>query len=224
MLDTTIRSLERIGAACEAMSGYRWELELLELGKRARFAEIDAVNATPAWILVGGSSADVGGRIAAYRDALIEAFDGAEGILVSGGTAQGVSALAADVSAAIEGIRSIGYLPSTLPRDVTEDARYDELVRTDGERFSASEPLTYWRALLDDGIRASDVGVVAIGGGRLTALEIRIALALGARVGVVAGSGGAGSALLGDPTWGTSGRLVELEPTPAAFREFLDVG
>ena len=91
-----------------------------------------------------------------------------EGILVSGGTAQGVSALAADVSAAVGGIRAIGYLPSSLPEDVTEDDRYDELLRTGGERFSPLEPLTYWRDLLDDGMFARDVGVVAIGGGRLT--------------------------------------------------------
>ena len=70
----------------------------------------------------------------------------------------------------------------------------------------------------------ADVRVVAIGGGRLTGLEIRIALALGARVGVVAGSGGASSALTGDPTWGTSGCLVELEPTAFVLREFLGIG
>jgi hypothetical protein len=224
MLDTTIRSLERIRTACEKMRGYRWALELLELGRRARFLDPVAKEDARAWVLVGGSSADVRGRIAAYREAIIEAFEGAEGVLVSGGTAHGVSALAADVSAAVEGIRAMGYLPSSLPANVAEDDRYDELVRTAGERFSPLEPLTYWRALLDGGIGASDVGVVAIGGGRLTALEVRIALALGAHVGVVTGSGGAGSALLGDPTWGTSGRLVELDPTAHALREFLGTG
>ena len=101
---------------------------------------------------MGGSSAEGRGRIGAHREALIEAFEGAEGVLVSGGTAQGVSALAADVSAAVDGLRAVGYLPSSLPVDVTEDDRYDDLVRTGGERFSPLEPLTYWRALLDDGM------------------------------------------------------------------------
>ena len=224
MLHTTIRSFGRIRAACETMSGYLWALELFELGQRARFDEPDRPTDARAWVLVGGSSAEGRGRIGAHREALIEAFEGAEGVLVSGGTAQGVSALAADVSAAVDGVRAVGYLPSSLPANVTEDDRYDDLVRTGGERFSPLEPLTYWRALLDDGIAASEVGVVAIGGGRLTALEIRIALALGARVGVVAESGGAGSALTGDPTWGTSGRLVELEPTAFVLREFLGIG
>ena len=221
MLETTSRSFERVRTACGPMSGYRWALELLELGRQARFLEPGPTTDARAWVLVGGSSAEGEGRIAVYREALIDAFGGADGILISGGTAQGVSALAADVSAAVEGIRAVGYVPSRLPENVTEDDRYDELVRTGGERFSPREPLAYWRGLLEDGILPSDVGVIAIDGGRLSALEIRIALALGARVGVVAGSGGVGSALLGDPTWGTSGRLVEVEPTAAALKEFL---
>jgi hypothetical protein len=132
-----------------------------------------------------------------------------------------VSALAADVSRAEHGVRSVGYLPSGLPEDVTPDERYDELQRTDGERFSALEPLAYWRDLLDAGVAARDVRVLAIGGGRLTALELRIALALGTNVGVMAGSGGTSSALLRDPTWGTSSRLSEIEPMPDRLRAFL---
>jgi hypothetical protein len=224
MLETSLRSLERVRKACQAMPGYGWSLELLELGLRARFGEGAFGGAARRWILVGESSGEVGGRIGAYRDALVGAFEGTEGILISDGTAQGVSALAADVSRAIEAVRSVGYLPSTLPQGVAVDERYDELRRTDGSTFGAREPLAYWRDLLNEGVAPSDVRLIALGGGRLTALELRIALALGAHVGVVAGSGGTSAALLGDATWGTSGRLTELEPTASArcVRTFLD--
>jgi class 3 adenylate cyclase len=220
MLETTARSLEGVRPALEPLDGYRWSLDLLELGARARFGETGEADGRT-WILVGGSSAEGGGRIAVYRDALVGALLGVEGTLVSGGTAQGVSALAGDVSSAVAGVRSIGYLPSTLPRDVDEDARYDELRRTEGERFGPLEPLAYWRDLLDRNIRVADVGVVAIGGGRLTGLEIRIALAFGARVAVVAGSGGAAASIARDRTWGTSPGLVEVEPTAPTLRSFL---
>jgi hypothetical protein len=221
MIETTIRSLERIRSACEEMPGYGWGHELLGLGLRARFADEPSDERAGRWILVGGSSGEVDGRIGAYRDELIAAFDGNSGTMVSGGTAQGVSALAADVSTAVAAIRSVGYLPAALPRDVVADERYDELRPTDGATFGPAEPLAYWRDLLDEHVAASDVRVIGIGGGRLSALELRIALAFGARVGVVAGSGGTSSALLGDTTWGTSGRLVGLEPTAGSLRAFL---
>jgi class 3 adenylate cyclase len=220
MLETSARSLENVRAACETMEGYRWSLDLLELGSRARFGSAEGSD-DRVWILVGGSSAEGKGRIAAYREALVRALDGATGLLVSGGTAQGVSALAGDVSTAHDKIRAIGYLPSGLPDDVDADERYDELRRTAGAKFSPLEPLTYWRDLLDRGIQSAEVGVVAVGGGRLTALEIQIALALGARVALVAGSGGAAGAVARDRTWGTSHRLIQVEPTAAALRAFL---
>jgi hypothetical protein len=199
MLETTARSLEGMRPAMEGMEGYWWSTELLELGNRARFGE-PGESDRRVWILVGGSSADVLGRIAAYRGALVGGFEGARGLLVSGGTAQGVSALAGDVTSAVEGVRAVGYLPSGLPEDVDPDERYEELRRTAGHRFSPLEPLTYWRDLLDEGVRTSEVCVVAIGGGRLTGLEIRIALALGARVVVVSGSAGAAQSVLRDRT------------------------
>jgi tetratricopeptide (TPR) repeat protein len=221
MIDTTIRSLERVRPGCEGMSGYGWALELLALGRRARFEKPHGEAEAGVWILVGASHAETGDRVATYREALVSALTHVDGTLISGGTAQGVSALAADVSSAVKGIRSVGYLPSTLPPEVAADERYDELRSTQGTGFSAAEPLGYWRDLLDDGGTPADVRVISIGGGRLTALELRIALSLGSHVGVVTGSGGASTALLGDPTWGTSGRLVELEPTAAALRAFL---
>ena len=220
MLETSAQSLGGVRDACRMMHGYTWSLDLLELGIRARFGE--GVGADErVWILVGGSSAEGGGRIAAYREALLGALEGAEGLLVSGGTAQGVSALAADASAVHQAVRAIGYLPSTLPDDVDADNRYDDLRRTAGDRFSPLEPLTYWRDVLDMGVPAADVGVLAIGGGRLSVLEMQFALALGARVATVAGSGGAAAAIMRDRTWGTSPGLSEVEPTASALRAFL---
>ena len=83
------------------------------------------------------------------------------------------------------------------------------------------EPLNYWRDVLDMGVPAAGVGVLAIGGGRLSGLEMQFALALGARVATIAGSGGAAAAIMRDRTWGTSPGLSEVEPTASALRTFL---
>ena len=147
MLETTIRSFERVRAACETMSGYRWSLELLELGQRARFDEPDRTTDARAWILVGGSSAEGRGRIAdatAKRSSRrSEGAEGRAGLRWHRAGRERAGRATSQQRSTSSG-RS-GYLPSSLPVDVTEDDRYDDLVRTGGERFSPLEPLTYWR-------------------------------------------------------------------------------
>ena len=106
------------------------------------------------------------------------------GTLVSGGTAQGVSALAAAVGDELPEWRSVGYLPAKLPRGVAPDDRYDELRRTEAAGFGLSEPLAYWSDLLASAVRPCDVYVLGIGGASLTGLELHLASALGAVVAV----------------------------------------
>jgi len=70
-------------------------------------------------------------------------------------------------------------------------------------------------------IAPADVRLLAIGGGRISAAEYGMALALGARVGAISGSGGSASELLRDPWWPATARLAELPPDLSAMREFL---
>ena len=84
-----------------------------------------------------------------------------------------------------------------------------------------AEPLQYWSDVVASGIGPADVRVLAIGGGRISAAEYRMALALGARVGAISGSGGSASELLRDPWWAATARLVELTPDLDVMRDFL---
>ena len=84
---------------------------------------------------------------------------------------------------ATRGVRAVGYLQATVPPDVEVDAeRYAVIRRTAGEDFSVEEPLRYWADIMAAGV-AADVRVLAIGGGRISEAEYRMALAFGARVG-----------------------------------------
>jgi hypothetical protein len=124
-----------------------------------------------------------------------------------------------------ESFRAIGYLPASVPDEVhVDDERYAELRRTTGEVFSVAEPLQYWSDVVVSEIAAAEVRLLAIGGGQISAAEYRMALALGARVGAISGSGGAASELLQDQWWAATARLVELTPDLAAFRGFLGGG
>jgi hypothetical protein len=60
-----------------------------------------------------------------------------------------------------------------------------------------------------------------VNGGEIAAFEYRLALALGARVGLVEGSGREADRLFQDPTWANSPNLTRLPADPQAIRSFL---
>ncbi len=129
-------------------------------------------------------------------------MDGFEGTVLSGGTTEGISGLVGELGHDRgEAVTTVGYLPEFLPADATVDHRYDELRRTDGHGFSPAEPLQNWVDLVASGIRPDTVRVLGINGGRIAAVEYRIALALGATVGLVADSGREAGRLLSEERW-----------------------
>ena len=208
---------------------FRWARTLLRLALASVFREGKEPRAVaagsggldePVWILAGGSGTEIARRITTYRGSLLRALESSEGTLISGGTTQGVSSLAGDLAGAVPGIRTVGYLPRTIPTGVTLDPRYAETRRTDGADFSILEALRYWCDVVASDIDPTGVRLLGIGGGEISSLEYRLALALGATVGIVAESGAAASDLLRDPTWAISDRLVELPPTSEALRGF----
>ena len=81
----------------------------------------------------------------------------------------------------------------------------------DGRTFSAA------------GIKAADVRVLGFGGGEIAAFEYRLALALGATVGVVSGTGGAVDELLKDRLWSAVPelRIFPLPPDAKTLRAFV---
>jgi hypothetical protein len=79
--------------------------------------------------------------------------------------------------------------------------------------------------LLTAGFRAADVRVLGINGGPLALLEYQFALALGASVAVVQGSGRAIAALVEDADWKNEPRLRVIPPTDVlALRAFANPG
>jgi hypothetical protein len=147
----------------------------------------------PVTMVAGGCDPKLRAYMKRYQPLLARAFDGYTGTLISGGTKEGISGLVAAIGSASRGrIRTIGYLPANLRRDPTAhpDRRFDELRRTRGrDGFSAFEPLQSWIDLVVAGVAPEDVRLLGINGGRISALEYRIAWGLGARVAVVRESG-----------------------------------
>jgi class 3 adenylate cyclase/tetratricopeptide (TPR) repeat protein len=224
MVETSLASLDRLSAVAE-VHGLDWSRDLLSLALRAKFNDdgtsfdsgLDAVV-----VLVGGTSFEEDVKSADHRATMLEAFRDFRGTIISGGTTRGVSGLAGDIGERYPAaVHTVGYLPRTLPVETELDSRYRELRRTAGASFSPIEPLAYWRDLLDEGARASDVRMIGMGGGQIAAAEYAIGLALGATVGIIRGSGRAADDILSDAHWSSSRRLIPLKPDLDTMRSFL---
>jgi len=140
----------------------------------------------PVVVLAGDTAPEHDGHVTLVRGNLLRAFEGFHGTIVSGGTTAGVSGLAGDIAAALQGAaRVIGYLPRAHAGDPDVDARYTALVLTDGADFGPLEPRLYWADLRAAGVDPADVRVLGIGGGAVSQIEYKMALALGARVAFV---------------------------------------
>ncbi|HTY72855.1 MAG TPA: BTAD domain-containing putative transcriptional regulator [Actinomycetes bacterium] len=196
-LQTTLASIRRLTVP-GADPAWGLAAQLLSLAHAARvdsgegLAAPAVTLAAPVVVLAGASARADHKPVMAWLEPLVAAMPGGGGTIVSGGTSQGVSALAAAAGRELPGWRSVGYLPARLPRGVTSDDRYDQLRRTQAAGFGLSEPLAYWSDLLASRVRPADVYLLGIGGSVLTGLELHLAAALGAVVAV----GGVESAAL----------------------------
>ncbi len=239
MVDGSIGSLERLGVVRDELRGYEWIRRMLVIGSEARFPSRKArrrVRAlasegcepihAPVVIVVGGTGPHIERNMRMFRKLLLDAFRDFQGTVISGGTEQGVSGLVGEVCAKYRRVRAVGYVPRGDPPSphATVDRRYDEIRRTDGRGFSPIEPLQGWIDLLASRIKPSDVKILGIDGGEIAAVEYRIALALGASVGVLEETGREAARLLADKDWAQSETLVPLPTDPETVRAFIGSG
>jgi hypothetical protein len=83
-------------------------------------------------------------------------------------------------------------------------------VPSGGQDYSAGDALRYWTDLILAGVQPEDVRLLGIDGGEIAAFEYRLALALGALVGVMEPATREAFALLQDPDWGRNSHLIGL--------------
>lgn len=235
MIETALHSLERLSAVADALPGHAWIEHFLWLARAIKF-NVDEAHETlrrrasagyapirgPVVLIAGACDESEEQLIQSYRPLLIEAFRGFCGTVISGGTRAGVAGLAGDVQQSYPGsIRTIGYLPQRHPYPVEMDERYVEIRYTAGNDFTPLEPLQYWTDLIVSGVPVSDVKLIGLSGGKIAALEYRIALALGAQVAVIEASGRAAAKLLSDDRWRGSSLLICLPADSQIVHEFI---
>ena len=235
MLTTAISSLDRLIPHMRSSKRLTRTRYLLSLARGAHFPSSDATaaitNARPIphisdspciVVLAAGTDATADRWLASHAGVLMDGFRDFHGTVISGGTRSGVISVIGDIKARdARHVVAIGYVPARMSSGAQVDARYDEVRVSVGHDFSITESLQAWADLLASGIRPSCVKVLAVNGGPIAAAEYRIALALGAVVGVVRESGREADILLRDPEWCRSPNLVPLVADAAAVHRFL---
>lgn len=181
---------------------------------------------TPVLFVVGGAATLPNGQIAEVQKNLAALLEPFAGTVISGGTTSGVPGCVGMAAAEIAArgrkqFQLVGYIPQKLPHDAVKDGHYDHIEVGKDDGFCAGQILQSWADLLAAGIKPTEVLMLGFGGGPLSALEYRIALALGATVGVVMASGGAADELVADPLWKADLNLLPLPADAQTLRAFV---
>jgi hypothetical protein len=163
--------------------------------------------------------------IDAFKPVLLRACEGLSFTLFGGGTTAGISGLAGDVAQkSAGGVRAFGYLPRLLPRGVQEDLdpeRFARRFNSAGSDFSPLEPLQGWTDVLAAGIDPRRVKLLNYAGGRISRAECLVAVALGARVGVVEGGPLSSDRQFNESEWQECPNLAQLPMDSMTLRAFL---
>lgn len=168
----------------------------------------------PVVIVAGGCDRRYEEKLDPYRNTIGSAFKHFEGTVICGGTKAGISGVIGDVSSERgEAVKAIGYLPVELPDgDERDDKNYRiyAVRQVDAPAYSPVGPIQTWADLLLAGVQPSKVRLLGINGGYLSGFEFRLAIAMGATVGLIEDSGRAVSGLLTDPDWQRLGHFAKL--------------
>lgn len=232
-----LRSLKKLFPLHDSIKGYHQVLRLLWLGMlvhhpgeiHPRDCEyLKALKETlslPLVIVAGGTDAQVEKEMESFGTLLGEGFRDFRGTVISGGTRAGISGLVGDLQEHYrDHLNTIGYVPGSLPAGELIDARYSCVHKTSGTTFSPDEPLQYWTDIVLSGIRPADVKLIGINGGAISSFEYRIAVALGAKTGILRESGRAALDIMRDPDWCKEFNFIPLPRDAQTIRAFVGSG
>ena len=223
--------IERIHFGRDTPTEYGWVKRIIALARHFYSARPPRKNTGRAGngrvLIVAGGAKTIERAVLRRIGPLVEgALGHFRGTVISGGTSVGVPGCVGEVSARLKSRKKktfelLGYIPRNLPNDAPKDTRYDRHIETDDDGFSSGQIIRMWEDFRERGITPDRVQLLGFGGGPLTAVEFRVALALGASTAAVHCTGGAADALLNDPVWFGTPTLVAMPLDPASAQAFV---
>jgi hypothetical protein len=215
-------TLSHLRCIKEKLSGFDWFERATLIGLAVRMGDPEALGelrAKAAWgsgeptfkvddrivILSGGCAPEIESFMPSFRDALAEGVKGLSFALISGGTQMGISGVADSVAGQSTGrIRAIGYLPNPIFKVMTlakQTGNYSKLYPSAGTDFTPLDPLQAWTDLVAAGVNPARVKLLAYAGKAISKFECAMALALGAKIGVVDNPNLPQDRQFNDPAW-----------------------
>ncbi len=207
---------------------HQYAVDLLALGREIEAgpkAPADSPLRPPVLIIAGGAETMTSATLTRIRPLVLMGLAEFQGTIIAGGTTVGVPGLTGDIARQLaeknnKRFQLVGYLPTRLPHGVSAHEGYDLTINT-ADDFLPDQILRNWRDILTAGINPRDVMLLGFGGGPLSAVEYRIALGLGASVGIVSDTAGKANELVNDPLWSAVSNLYPLPADPTTVRAFV---
>jgi ppGpp synthetase/RelA/SpoT-type nucleotidyltranferase len=241
-LQRVLNTLQRLQGIKEQLPGFDWLQHLVLLGLAVHLKDqeaLETVRKLASWdgtephlgatdsilILSGGCAPEVQGAVDALKPHLIQACEGLSLTVLTGGIRMGICGIAGDMAKQSAGrIRAFGYLPRSLPREARQDStadRFAKLITTPGMDFTPLTPLQGWVDLVASGVDPRRVKLLGYAGGRIARTEYVVALALGARVGVIEDAALPKERQFSDSAWLDHRSLIRLPLDRMTLRAFM---
>ncbi|MFH2057651.1 MAG: RyR domain-containing protein [Pseudomonadota bacterium] len=172
-------------------------------------------------IVSGGCDKKVEKKIQEYRSTFNTTFAGFSGIIISGGTQDGISGLVGDLTPDVGcRITKLSYQPDHIPKwtKIHEGYLFKDIKDTG---FSALESIQAWIDLFSKGRKPHEIKLIGINGGRISGFEYRMAAAFGALVGIVSDSGRAAHEIIVDKDWKEKKNILALPNDPMTLHFFV---
>jgi hypothetical protein len=182
---------------------------------------LDKELAQPVVIIAGTCDPLRSAQTEPYRSFFEHALERFSGTVYCGGTVGGISGIVGDAVSRARGnghnrIALKAYVPKKWNKDKCEaHGAYESITMEHTTDFTCLQAIQYWTDLLRAGVRPERVRVLGVGGGLISLFEYHLAVALGATVGIIAGSGRSGAEIVGGESWWRKARTGGCFTLPA---------
>jgi hypothetical protein len=199
MISTHLKDLDLMKVDNTELTGINLVKQLLLIGLAAKFNNNEArsrlINefkileyelSLPLVIVAGSTNVNIEEMGKNLKENLMNGFKHYKGTLISGGTTSGICEIVGDLQNEFpNSIYSLGYIPSKGKRENDIDTRYSKIHYTSGSGFSVLEAIQYWTDIVKTGVEISKIKLLGVGGGKISEFEYKLALTLGAKVGLI---------------------------------------
>ena len=171
-------------------------------------------------IITGGLDSFEENNIKNLKTIIPNAIEEYNGIIITGGQSKGIGEIVGNIKYQND-VDLIGYLPYFTPPEMVPNENMKIIRTLKTQDISLREVLQYWIDIISSRIEHNKIKVLGIVGERITSLEYKIAISLGANVSIVNKSFGTKSESLTDSVFTDSSEVKIIPMDTMTIRAFV---